>query len=221
MDITDVCNLVEAEALSAVGKSSRGLRSVKRLEAEVLNDPAVSFLPQDIGDRHFFSVEGSDMTRKGGDVVVDFPREKFAGVVIGDHWILLHHLLKQFERKAGLRASGKVAIGFLIIVLTNRFKLRMDNFRRLERSSPEPPGETARDHYKNNEFSHEAFGVRRYPRFFSDARLSAFRPSLQKVGTTFHCVKERPAVHEGRLVPIGRMNLDRRKLNRRITSGFE
>ncbi len=153
---------------------------MRNLEAEVLNDPAVTFLPQDIGDRHFFFVEGSDMTRKCGDIVFDFPREEFTRIVIGDDRIFLHHVLKRFQRKARFCGGGEIAIGFLIIVLTNGFKLRVYDFRRLERSSPEPPGETARDHYKNNEFSHEAFGGPTLPSGVRDARLSALSNRLYK-----------------------------------------
>lgn len=72
------------------------------LKVELLNDPAVSFLHQDIGHSYFFAVEASDITGKGCRIVVHLSREKFTRVIVGDDRTALHHLLKRFERKASL-----------------------------------------------------------------------------------------------------------------------
>jgi hypothetical protein len=53
------------------------------------------------------------------------------------------------------------------------------DFRRLKCSSPKPPHETAWDHYKNNEFSHEAFGVRYYAQVLEKRQVKCLiKPSL-------------------------------------------
>ena len=110
---------------------------------ELLNDPAVSFPQQDIGHSYFFAVEASDIAGKGCRIVVHLSREKLTRVIVGDDWALLHHLLKRFERKASLCVGREVAIGFLIIMLTDGFQLCVDDACGFERSSPEPPGQTA------------------------------------------------------------------------------
>ena len=115
------------------------------LEVELLNDPAVSFLHQDISDRHFFAVEASHITGKGGRIVFHLSREKFTRVIVGDNRILLHHLLKRLKRKARLCAGREIAVGFLVIMLADSFQLRVDDFGRFKGSSPEPPGETEGD----------------------------------------------------------------------------
>ena len=124
------------------------------LEVELMNDPAVSFLHQDIGDRDFFAVEASHIAGKNCRIVVHLSREKFTRVIVGDDRILLHHLLKRLKRKARLCASREIAVGFLVIMLTNSFQLRMDDFGRFKGSSPEPPGEAAWDYDKDKKFSH-------------------------------------------------------------------
>lgn len=122
-------------------------------KAELLNDPAIVFFDQDKSCRHFFAIERSNVAGQRGDIFVDPTRQKFACVIIGNDGTFHHSLLKGIERKVRLSCEREITIGFLIIVLTDRFKLGMNDFGWLEGAPPKPPRQTARDDNEEKKLS--------------------------------------------------------------------